>query len=564
MNVNPMDSTTPIEIIPDPKNSPTEGQTEEAPSRHLWGRAVILLWTIAVAAGTVLTWHMPSPNLTMVLLSLALLGSFASEQWAQPLANNRGFSLDGSFLIYCLEMAILGPTFPALSALVDNAAHLKYPPMVRWGNALMFSTMGLVGGEAFRLFQPKGVNVCSSIGRPCGDYLGFTFLIAFGILTLNFALVWLFQYFLPGKRKLSPWSDFGGILASTALALPVVGIILVAWAKMGSLVLLVAMVMAGGFMWLLHRMYAAEALTGALNQMAGHLESERLYRVLADNLPDISVAFITPDLEIAALHGSLVTPSMAQKSMGAHLDSLSFLSPTLRSLAIHHCSRALDGEKASFETERGDYIFDVTVSPVQDEATTVSGVLAVIQNVTERRLGERKLAHQANHDTLTGLANRGAFMGALARESTGSRTVMMLDLDKFKDINDSLGHENGDVLLTEIASRLMRTIRPTDLAARLAGDEFAVLLEDGTTENEAHAVGELIVSVLSEPVQLCDTIVEPSISLGISSAHGPTQPRALLHQADVAMYAAKSRGGRQQCLYRPSLGHTPRANRRKH
>jgi diguanylate cyclase (GGDEF)-like protein/PAS domain S-box-containing protein len=167
------------------------------------------------------------------------------------------------------------------------------------------------------------------------------------------------------------------------------------------------------------------------------------------------------------------------------------------------------------------------------------------RDVTEQRRLEQELAHQAFHDSLTGLANQALFRDrvnhALTRLSRRGAplAVLFLDLDGFKNINDSLGHTAGDELLTGMAERLQDCLRVTDTAARLGGDEFAVLLEDLATEQEATVVAERIILALIRPFRSAGREVVVGVSIGIAFGSVGISGDQLLRNADLAMYTAK-------------------------
>ncbi len=162
--------------------------------------------------------------------------------------------------------------------------------------------------------------------------------------------------------------------------------------------------------------------------------------------------------------------------------------------------------------------------------------------------GRDDLRHEATHDTLTGLANRSVFAertaAALANtERKNQVSVLFIDLDDFKTINDSLGHEAGDQLLLEVGQRLQRCVRDGDTVARLGGDEFAVLLESAVDRNDIVAVAHRALESLSEPVHLEMRTVRASASIGIAmDLADDMDVQDLLRNADVAMYLSKSRG----------------------
>lgn len=171
-------------------------------------------------------------------------------------------------------------------------------------------------------------------------------------------------------------------------------------------------------------------------------------------------------------------------------------------------------------------------------------------DITERRTAEEQLVHDALHDHLTGLPNRALLLdrvaGALARSTRNPGyqfSLLFLDLDRFKTINDSLGHAIGDRLLVAIAERLRACLRPIDTVARLGGDEFAILLDDITTRNASTELADRIHDVLTRPFYLDGNEVFTSASIGIASSRtGYHKPDDVLRDADTAMYRAKNLG----------------------
>jgi diguanylate cyclase (GGDEF)-like protein/PAS domain S-box-containing protein len=169
-----------------------------------------------------------------------------------------------------------------------------------------------------------------------------------------------------------------------------------------------------------------------------------------------------------------------------------------------------------------------------------------MRDISQRKRAERELEYQAHHDPLTGLANRTLFLQhlrALIERNKGEIGVVFVDLDNFKIINDSLGHEAGDRLLSVVADRLRRVLRPDDLIARFGGDEFAVLLAGAGSEAAARRVAERLASALRAPVELDGHHRYVTASFGVrSTAAGTAEPEELLRDADAAMYRAKELG----------------------
>jgi diguanylate cyclase (GGDEF)-like protein len=172
-----------------------------------------------------------------------------------------------------------------------------------------------------------------------------------------------------------------------------------------------------------------------------------------------------------------------------------------------------------------------------------------IRYAIERKQGELELERKALQDELTGLANRTLFMDrvevALAHMERSKRLVaiLFLDLDRFKQVNDSLGHEAGDILLREVADRLRDLVRPSDAISRFGGDEFLVLCDDLRSEEQAVQIAERLSVGLSEPILLLDREVHAGASIGIAFGRDRTTTAELLvREADQAMYHAKQSG----------------------
>jgi diguanylate cyclase (GGDEF)-like protein/PAS domain S-box-containing protein len=175
-------------------------------------------------------------------------------------------------------------------------------------------------------------------------------------------------------------------------------------------------------------------------------------------------------------------------------------------------------------------------------------IYTIVYDITERKRATAALAYQALHDGLTGLPNRGllhtGLLEAVATALSGGPPValLLLDLDRFKEVNDTLGHQVGDLLLQQIAQRLQGAVRADDLVARLGGDEFAVLLP-GADATVAAGVAEALVQVVQAPLLLEGQMIAVDGSIGIAAAPEHAQDAdALLRCADVAMYQAKRSG----------------------
>jgi diguanylate cyclase (GGDEF)-like protein len=178
--------------------------------------------------------------------------------------------------------------------------------------------------------------------------------------------------------------------------------------------------------------------------------------------------------------------------------------------------------------------------------------------VAQRKVLEEQLRHEASHDHLTGLHNQASFYehlsGAVsrARRQEGMVALLFLDLDEFKLVNDSLGHQEGDRVLREVAERLKGCLREEEMAARLGGDEFVVVLEDVADASAAVRVAERIHEQLRTPVDVQDRYrLRASASIGIALG-APELPQQLVHTADLAMYEAKGMGKGYIAIFDPN------------
>jgi diguanylate cyclase (GGDEF)-like protein/PAS domain S-box-containing protein len=197
----------------------------------------------------------------------------------------------------------------------------------------------------------------------------------------------------------------------------------------------------------------------------------------------------------------------------------------------------------------------------RDAAGVARHLVVVIDDITERKRSEQRIAFMAHHDVLTGLANRLSIMDkieeAIARHSRrgDSFAVLLLDLDRFKHVNDTLGHAVGDALLRETAVRLKASLRETDVLARLGGDEFAIVQDSDSNQREAaSALADRIIDIVSKPFDIEGNEVNIATSIGISLApEHATSSDSLMKMADLALYRAKSAGRNGYCFFDPEM-----------
>ncbi|MBV9660029.1 MAG: EAL domain-containing protein [Acidimicrobiales bacterium] len=247
------------------------------------------------------------------------------------------------------------------------------------------------------------------------------------------------------------------------------------------------------------------------------------------------------EAEIAAGHRPLLVPRNQQRRMPAGYDLRDLMAVPVN---LGDCGTAVM-IVANFEVE--DETFDTEdLRFFEAFAASLGTALTSSQRLDRLRLEVAAREHQALHDSLTGLANRTLFGQWVAaaleqRQSHENVAIMLMDLDGFKDINDTLGHHTGDAILKEVGGRVLGVIGPHRRAARLGGDEFAFVLPTNGGEEEALEVAHAILGAVSHPVAVDGLMLELRASLGVAIApHHGLDPASLLRRADVAMYAAKT------------------------
>lgn len=232
---------------------------------------------------------------------------------------------------------------------------------------------------------------------------------------------------------------------------------------------------------------------------------------------------------------------------------------------------AIDHYEAERRYHRSDGLViwvHATKSLVRDEDGAPGFVIAMLEDVTDRKRAEEELSHRALHDPLTGLPNRGLLfdrlgvaLARIARTAAGA-AVLFLDLDRFKEVNDTFGHDAGDRLLVAVAHRLEGSLRPSDTVSRFGGDEFVILCEDLAGSADAAATAQRVLDALLRPFVLDEGEVFVDASIGVAIASGVgDRPDALVRRADIAMYRAKESGRGRFEIYEPSMDEGPAPTR---
>jgi diguanylate cyclase (GGDEF)-like protein/PAS domain S-box-containing protein len=312
-------------------------------------------------------------------------------------------------------------------------------------------------------------------------------------------------------------------------------------------------------------------VTGLKQAEEALTEQSSLFRLLANNASDL-VMLHEPDGRVLYASPSCTgLLGFTQEELEGrdlyqigHSDDWGQIQASLGAAASGHQQRL----NLRLRTANGEFLwFETLLRPIADASGRMGQLQSSSRDISERRAFEVQLEHQALHEPLTGLPNRTLFMDRVdqaitrgKREGT-SVAVMFLDLDRFKVVNDSMGHAVGDRLIAAVAHRIKDTVRTADTVARIGGDEFGILLEFNISRQDAQLVADRILKQLEPPFTMAGTEMFISASIGIAFSTPETEtPEDLLRYADVAMYRAKDDGSGRYRIYDPEID--ARATRR--
>jgi diguanylate cyclase (GGDEF)-like protein len=259
--------------------------------------------------------------------------------------------------------------------------------------------------------------------------------------------------------------------------------------------------------------------------------------------------------ELLGLPPGAVRPGMTLTEMLGLRHALGhFPNRTLEELLDERRRMLLTDTAFENEEQAAGRILSISGRPMQG-----GGCVIVVQDITERRAAEARISHLARHDALTGLPNRMQLMARVDDSLTRARrdapfALLCIDLDHFKQVNDSLGHPIGDRLLREVTARLQATVRDTDLVARLGGDEFAITQDNVAQPESVTALARRIVAAIGAPYVIDGhrIVVGASIGIALAPQDGATG-EALLKAADLALYRAKAEGRGAWCFFEPEM-----------
>ncbi len=293
-------------------------------------------------------------------------------------------------------------------------------------------------------------------------------------------------------------------------------------------------------------------------------EREGMLRLVLDNSAE-SVMRIDRDLRIEYVNERVA--ALAGIPMGEWLGKtfkeLGFAHDLCELWDGHH-RRVFDtGEPVTYEYDienlEGHRWYEVTATPDQTGDDEIEHIVTTAWDITSRKASDAELQHLATRDPLTGLANRTALVDEIHRALSAGRradtstAVLLLDLDRFKNVNDSLGHAVGDALLRAAADRMLATVRGSDLVARAGGDEFVVVMRDLAAPSEAFHGAWRLVSAFREPFTIEGAEMFTTASIGVAIASNGSQPDDLVREADSALYVAKEDGRDRVSVFNEEL-----------
>jgi diguanylate cyclase (GGDEF)-like protein/PAS domain S-box-containing protein len=304
------------------------------------------------------------------------------------------------------------------------------------------------------------------------------------------------------------------------------------------------------------RAAAEEELRRTNDRFAALVHNATEVFAIADETATITYASLAVERVMGYTHEEYVGQS-----------GLNMVHPDDMELAMQHLNEVLNGAgEALVEVRQRHadgrwYWHEVHVRNMLDDPA-VGGLVVNTRDINDRKLLEEQLRHQAFHDSLTGLANRALFHDRLQQaiadqNRTGNGiAVTLIDLDDFKSVNDSLGHDIGDLLVQKVAAALTATTRGGDLVARLGGDEFAVLSYGVDAPDTANRIADRLLTAFAHDFDLAGRSVHVTASLGVAHARAGASDEGdaeLLRNADMAMYAAKAAGKSRHALYDPTM-----------
>jgi diguanylate cyclase (GGDEF)-like protein/PAS domain S-box-containing protein len=593
--------------VPTGKKTMTRASADPAPRQPWWvwlhrelmpdynRKATVYWWTVVllglatlvvsvanVAAQPPLAWAQ-----TAVGMTIAMLAGFFP---VRVLRSKNSFAA-GEIFIFLL-LLIHGSGAAALAAAGESAVG-AYRTSKRWTSRIASPAMSALATYAAGSVLDL---LLEHVANNAGLLILATMCFALAYFVFNTLLVTAVPRLKRSERL--QWSDlfglFGWIGIAYAGSAAVAALLYLTYRQSGAGVLMAMVPLLGMMLATLHYFFRQQEAAEAVRQ-AGAEAAERESELAARHVRELEAserrfhsAFTHASIGMALLsfEGRILQANPSLRALlgrsGEALVQLRF-----QDVVLAHDRITLDEQLGLVSTREFEgFALELRCLHASGEPVWVAAhcsffsepgasspcLILQVQDITARRKAEEGLHHIAFHDSLTGLPNRRRFYEHLAQAVESANqgdpadplrayAVMFLDFDRFKLINDSLGHSAGDEFLVQVSRRIQASLRPSDIVARLGGDEFAVLVRQLEHERAAVSLAERLMDAVGKPFYVAGTELMTSASIGITfSALGYTSPEDVLRDADTAMYKAKGAGKARYALFDASL-HTEVANR---
>jgi diguanylate cyclase (GGDEF)-like protein/PAS domain S-box-containing protein len=325
----------------------------------------------------------------------------------------------------------------------------------------------------------------------------------------------------------------------------------------------------GQWIWVLDRGKIVERndkgqpirMTGTLKDISQIKRADERLKLFAKCIENISDAVVIYDRKFTIVDVNKafqrITGKTKQQMIGTPMKFSRYAEKFLQAVKFHLLNKgSWHGEIESRRANGEIYLTDLNIDIIRDESGNISHFVGVFSDITKRKETEQELRRLANSDTLTGLPNRSYFQANQAKlvKNKTPHALLVFDLDNFKKVNDSMGHEVGDALLCRVANRIRNIGRKQDTVYRLGGDEFSIIIEDTNDIHTITTIAKNILKTIAEPLKLKsqEIVLYSSIGIVLYPEDGAT-PQELLKNADTAMYHAKNSGGNKYQFFSESM-----------
>ena len=538
------------------------------------GRARAYWWASFVTGVAAVAWSVGviveggSPLVSQVLVGAVVVGLTGLFTVKIPGAKT---SIAAAEIFIFLMLLLFGPEAATIAVAVEGAVG-SIRTSKRWtsrlGGPAMAATAMMVSGQALThgIALLPGASGASTLLLALLVFAALYAALSSHLMHLLLALKRGERLGVVASLRASCW-----LMVAYVCSASISGMLFLSFRSFGWTVIVVGVPIIGMFLSTLHFYFRQRSIKHEALAAAHHLEEMKA----SENRFHSAFTHAAIGMALVSTHGSLMQVNdslcaMLDQSVDdltgrdikvlAHPDDFSQLLTE-----VHHLVRDAESPgqlELRLLDRTGRVVWcALNMSFFSDGSSGSRCLIFQIQDVTARRTAESQLHHVAYHDDLTALPNRTHFNLHLKRAIESAQppsnqgfAVMYLDFDRFKVINDSLGHKAGDVFLVTVAARLQSCLRGRDIIARLGGDEFAILLRDIQEPNLALDLASRLLASIATPVQLGQTEVTTSASIGITfSTMGYTSPEDVLRDADIAMYKAKGCGKAQYAVFDATL-----------